>query len=375
MAISALSAPVAASGGGLDLSLVQVRAQAAVPAGEDKLATLASARGNELNDPDLDDVVDQLVAVNNTLDKITDVFAYVNETAMDMISVASEAIDAGVAALSTLESATAALKLLPDGDAYAEKAVDVIKSLNETLSEYRSKLDEIPALVQSTVDKAVPPQVALAQDLIQQLLTAAQLIQDLQKSEDSLVEVDAELNSTSAQIVPTKMTGAGREHVRGIRLLELLHARAIQTQGAAGATFEQAVAQKGSKSECAKAAGALDKANATLEKFEEQVAIVNGTANDLLGSVLDVAMAGLDAINSTLGLAMQAAEVIPSQYLDPVTSKLTDILDLGNRFTEIVQDAKPEIEARVVDAQGSLDSLPDLTASLADNLAAACAKE
>jgi len=375
MALSALSAPVAASGGGLGLSLVQVRAQDALPVGEGRLATLALASGNELNDPDLDEVVDQLGAVNETLDKVADVFAYVNETAVGMISMASHAIDAGVAALSTLEGATAALRFLPDGDAYAEKALDVIRSLNETLSEYRSKLGEIPALVQSTVDMAVPPQFALAQDLINQILTAVELIKDLQKSKDSLVEVDAELNSTGAQIAPTSTTGAGSEHVRGTRFLEMLHARATQTQGAAGATFEQAVAQKGSKSPCAKAAGALDKSNATLQKFEEQVAEVNGTANDLLKSVLDVALAGLDAFNSTLGVAMQVAEVIPNHYLNPLISKLTDILALGSQFTETVQDAASEIEAKVADAQGSLGSLPDLEASLADDLAAACAKD
>mmetsp|Transcript_116046 Transcript_116046/g.328381 ORF Transcript_116046/g.328381 Transcript_116046/m.328381 type:complete len:430 (+) Transcript_116046:97-1386(+) len=399
-----------------DLSLVQVHARI----DEARPKMLAEARRGVSMDVDVSDVVEKLEAVNESIGKIEDLVDYVNATALDMLSTATAAADALSDALLTLDSAIEGLKLLPSGEDCAEKAADFVDTANKTLKEFASKLQTIPGMIDEYAEM-LPPLTAMAREAIDQFIAAAEQIRSLRDdAAGSLVEVEKvtaaakpanKANTGKASELDQKgdfkraqnvvslnaRKGAGRPHAwkgerrphaqKGTRrphaqkrtraeAMALLQTRALQSsqEGVGSSTFNAAVAAKGS-SPCAKAAAAVSKANATREKLEAKVGEANETSNDLLASILGVVEAGLSVVNSTLSAALEVADVVPSTVLEPFTSKLEDLLSLGDDLTEKVQAVTPEIEAKAADAEEPLDSLAPVAASLGEEAAAACVKD
>jgi len=413
--VSTLATFAAAEDAACGLYLLQVDAQRFASA-----PTVASGK-TRCEPIDIADVVDQLAAINTSLDKVTEVVDYVNATALDMLSTAIATIEAFSDVLPGLQSTLEVIKRVPGSEGYSDKVASLLDTANKTLETFTSKLQAIPGMIDSYAKKVLPPLVAMAQDTIGQFTSAAEQIRSVQeakaeklkqaqtfievRSEEIAERVDNEvekLSDVAAEKNRDEETesvlqehenrvqkarrfrkngkrsrgakGAKRRRARKWRRAEaisLLQARAIQSNHAGSTSFQRAVAAKG-QSACGKAAASIKKANSTVGKFGSKLSDLNETANNFFDTVLDVVESGLQVVNSTLSAAMQAAEDVPAKFLDPLASKLSDLLEMGDDVSDSVQDAKADVEAKSADTTEPLDALCPLPTQLQDAADEAC---
>lgn len=329
--------------------------------------------------PSIEDVKDQLGAVNDTLDKITDTVDSINSTAYGMLETFLDSTSSFTSALGALQKAAAAAAMLPGGDSISEAATKFIGLANSSLEKATGQLPAIVSKVESQLDTIIPEIQKIAYSLMDEFLDAANDILALSNATDTSLLKKVKKAKQTEKVSKKLKHGKKAQHVEKTskkvvdhkgkhakKAVSLLEERALRSEGmsSSSVSVDQSVSRKGSSNPCSTALAEVTKANTTLTTMVAKVQAVNGTAFDLLGQILDVASSSLDTINSTLAPALDAASAIPSSILSPVTEGIDTLLSVGDTLTSTVQDNLATVQDMIADAQDTLSTVYELSDTL-----------
>lgn len=355
----------------------------------------------EVGDFHMSDIIDQLAALNSSVNQAEEVVDFVNDTAYVAMTQVATVLDAFEAICPALQMGLDAMNAVSkrddvsslayiDDTAYIDDSddatritsttwvTDLIDIINNAGDDFETKILEIPNIVTKSFGKTMPKLDALLDKSYEQLADAAEQVAALQKAAAEL----RKRNVTAKPGAHTTAKGAVRpqhhKHDAGKKLqkLQLMQVRATRTDAenvAKERAMDKTVSGKG-RTKCAEAKLSIRRANASVNQFNEPMKSLNGTAQGVLDQVRLSATSALSFLNTTLLEAVTLKDTkIPHSLLKPIEQGLSTLMEIKEELHATVTEASPEVFKKTEDAKDSLAPISAVVDGLQAAAEDACA--